>query len=83
MIAAFLIIVLLQLACEALPNDMTLSLAYLLALPQVVDANKCFEKQPPSALSLQLASYYYSLQIYAHLAPCFKDKCHPLYRVSF
>nr|XP_056712438.1 NBAS subunit of NRZ tethering complex [Euleptes europaea] len=74
--------VLLQLACEALPNDMTLSLAYLLALPQVVDANKCFEKQPPSALSLQLASYYYSLQIYACLAPCFKDKCHPLYRAD-
>ncbi|KAL8172892.1 UNVERIFIED_CONTAM: hypothetical protein K2H54_030677 [Gekko kuhli] len=74
--------VLLQLACEALPNDMTLSLAYLLALPQVVDANKCFEKQPPSALSLQLASYYYSLQIYARLAPFFKDKCHPLYRAD-
>ncbi|XP_062981250.1 NBAS subunit of NRZ tethering complex [Elgaria multicarinata webbii] len=74
--------VLLQLASEALPNDMTLSLAYLLALPQVIDANKCFEKQSPSALSLQLASYYYSLQIYAHLAPCFKDKCHPLYRAD-
>ncbi|XP_032999018.1 neuroblastoma-amplified sequence isoform X1 [Lacerta agilis] len=74
--------VLLQLASEALPNDMTLSLAYLLALPQVVDANKCFEKQSPSALSLQLASYYYSLQIYAHLAPCFMDKCHPLYRAD-
>ncbi|KAK4823567.1 hypothetical protein QYF61_003571 [Mycteria americana] len=74
--------VLLQLASDALPNDMALSLAYLLALPQVVDANKCFEKQLHSALSLQLASYYYSLQIYARLAPCFKDKCHPLYRVS-
>uniref|UniRef100_A0A803TSU4 NBAS subunit of NRZ tethering complex n=1 Tax=Anolis carolinensis TaxID=28377 RepID=A0A803TSU4_ANOCA len=74
--------VLLQLASEALPNDMTLSLAYLLALPQVLDANKCFEKQPPSALSLQLASYYYSLQIYARLAPCFKDECHPLYRAD-
>uniref|UniRef100_A0A8D0HP89 NBAS subunit of NRZ tethering complex n=1 Tax=Sphenodon punctatus TaxID=8508 RepID=A0A8D0HP89_SPHPU len=74
--------VLLQLASDALPNDMTLSLAYLLALPQVVDANKCFEKQSHSALSLQLASYYYSLQIYARLAPCFKDKCHPLYRAD-
>uniref|UniRef100_A0A674I681 NBAS subunit of NRZ tethering complex n=1 Tax=Terrapene triunguis TaxID=2587831 RepID=A0A674I681_9SAUR len=74
--------ILLQLASDALPNDMTLSLAYLLALPQVVDANKCFEKQSHSALSLQLASYYYSLQIYAHLAPCFKDKCHPLYRAD-
>ncbi|KAJ1149646.1 hypothetical protein NDU88_002451 [Pleurodeles waltl] len=74
--------VLLQLASDALPNDITLSLAYLLALPQVVDANKCFAKQSHSALSLQLAAYYYSLQIYAHLAPCFKDKCHPLYRAD-
>ncbi|RLW12371.1 hypothetical protein DV515_00000696 [Chloebia gouldiae] len=73
--------VLLQLASDALPKDAALSLAYLLALPQVVDANKCFEKQLHSALSLQLASYYYSLQIYARLAPCFKDKCHPLYRL--
>lgn len=31
----FLCSVLLQLASEALPNDMTLALAYLLALPQV------------------------------------------------
>ncbi|XP_069462044.1 NBAS subunit of NRZ tethering complex isoform X2 [Ambystoma mexicanum] len=74
--------VVLQLGSNALPNDITLSLAYLLALPQVVDANKCFEKQSHSALSLQLAAYYYSLQIYAHLAPCFKDKCHPLYRAD-
>uniref|UniRef100_A0A3Q1NAM6 NBAS subunit of NRZ tethering complex n=1 Tax=Bos taurus TaxID=9913 RepID=A0A3Q1NAM6_BOVIN len=45
-------------------------------------ANKCFEKQSHSALSLQLAAYYYSLQIYAQLAPCFRDKCHPLYRAD-
>uniref|UniRef100_A0A452VGC5 NBAS subunit of NRZ tethering complex n=1 Tax=Ursus maritimus TaxID=29073 RepID=A0A452VGC5_URSMA len=74
--------ILLQLASDALPNDMTLALAYLLALPQVLDANKCFEKQAHSALSLQLAAYYYSLQIYARLAPCFRDKCHPLYRAD-
>ncbi|XP_048209358.1 NBAS subunit of NRZ tethering complex [Perognathus longimembris pacificus] len=74
--------VLLQLASDALPNDMMLALAYLLALPQVVDASKCFEKQAHSALSLQLAAYYYSLQIYARLAPCFRDKCHPLYRAD-
>ncbi|XP_077009351.1 NBAS subunit of NRZ tethering complex isoform X2 [Tamandua tetradactyla] len=74
--------VLLQLASDALPNDMTLALAYLLALPQVLDANKCFENQSHSALSLQLAAYYYSLQIYAHLVPCFRDKCHPLYRAD-
>ncbi|XP_066242241.1 NBAS subunit of NRZ tethering complex [Saccopteryx leptura] len=74
--------VLLQLAGDALPHDMTLALAYLLALPQVLDANRCFEKQARSALSLQLAAYYYSLQIYAHLAPCFRDQCHPLYRAD-
>ncbi|XP_059972902.1 NBAS subunit of NRZ tethering complex isoform X2 [Mesoplodon densirostris] len=74
--------VLLQLAGDALPNDMTLALAYLLALPQVLDANRCFEKQSHSALSLQLAAYYYSLQIYTRLAPCFRDKCHPLYRAD-
>ncbi|KAI4898258.1 hypothetical protein NFI96_033076, partial [Prochilodus magdalenae] len=74
--------VLLQLANDAFPRDMTLALAYLLALPQVLDANSCFEKQPPSALSLQLAAYYYSLQIYSRLAPCFKDKCSALYRAD-
>uniref|UniRef100_A0A8C9NH09 NBAS subunit of NRZ tethering complex n=1 Tax=Serinus canaria TaxID=9135 RepID=A0A8C9NH09_SERCA len=57
----------------------TLNVVCLLILSY---ANKCFEKQLHSALSLQLASYYYSLQIYARLAPCFKDKCHPLYRAD-
>ncbi|XP_051880260.1 NBAS subunit of NRZ tethering complex isoform X2 [Pristis pectinata] len=74
--------VLLQLASDALPKDMTLALAYLLALPQIVDASKCFEKQPHSALSLQFAGYYYALQIYVRLSPCFKDKCHPLYQAD-
>lgn len=49
---------------------------------QVLDANKCFEKQRHSALSLQLAAYYYSLQIYSLLTPCFKNKNHTLYQVS-
>ncbi|XP_063079339.1 NBAS subunit of NRZ tethering complex [Engraulis encrasicolus] len=74
--------VLLQLASNAFPRDMTLALAYLLALPQVLDANRCFEKQPASVLSLQLAAYYYSLQIYSRLAPCFKNTQHPLYRAD-
>lgn len=74
--------VLLQLASDAFRRDLTLALAYLLALPQVLDANSCFEKQPPSALSLQLAAYYYSLQIYSRLVPCFKDECSPLYRAN-
>ncbi|XP_078145981.1 NBAS subunit of NRZ tethering complex [Centroberyx gerrardi] len=74
--------VLLQLANDAFPRDMTLALSYLLALPQVLDANRCFEKQSHSALSLQLAAYYYSLQIYSRLAPCFKDKTHTLYQAD-
>lgn len=48
---------------------------------QVLDANKCFEKRCHSALSLQLAAYYYSLQIYSLLSPCFKNKNHALYQV--
>uniref|UniRef100_A0A4W5M3D7 Uncharacterized protein n=1 Tax=Hucho hucho TaxID=62062 RepID=A0A4W5M3D7_9TELE len=74
--------VLLQLASDAFPRDMTLALAYLLALPQVLDANRCFEKQSHSALSLQLAAYYYSLQIYNHLVPCLKANTHTLYRAD-
>uniref|UniRef100_G3PAX7 NBAS subunit of NRZ tethering complex n=1 Tax=Gasterosteus aculeatus aculeatus TaxID=481459 RepID=G3PAX7_GASAC len=74
--------VLLQLANDAFPRDMMLALSYLLALPQVLDANRCFEKQCPSALSLQLAAYYYSLQIYSLLTPCFKDKKHTLYQAD-
>ncbi|XP_028253229.1 NBAS subunit of NRZ tethering complex [Parambassis ranga] len=74
--------VLLQLANDAFPRDMMLALSYLLALPQVLDANRCFEKQCHSALSLQLAAYYYSLQIYSRLTPCFKDKNHTLYQAD-
>ncbi|KAM6915430.1 NBAS subunit of NRZ tethering complex [Xenentodon cancila] len=74
--------VLLQLANDAFPRDMMLALSYLLALPQVLDANRCFEKQCHSALSLQLAAYYYSLQIYSRLLPCFKDKNHTLYQAD-
>ncbi|XP_059211796.1 NBAS subunit of NRZ tethering complex [Centropristis striata] len=74
--------VLLQLANDAFPRDMMLALSYLLALPQVLDANRCFEKQCHSALSLQLAAYYYSVQIYSRLIPCFKDKNHTLYQAD-
>ncbi|XP_054617752.1 NBAS subunit of NRZ tethering complex isoform X3 [Dunckerocampus dactyliophorus] len=74
--------VLLQLANDAFPRDMMLALSYLLALPQVLDANKCFDQQCHSALSLQLAAYYYSLQIYSRLMPCFKDKKHTLYQAD-
>uniref|UniRef100_A0A3B5BP03 NBAS subunit of NRZ tethering complex n=1 Tax=Stegastes partitus TaxID=144197 RepID=A0A3B5BP03_9TELE len=79
---SFCIRMLLQLANDAFPRDMMLALSYLLALPQVLDANRCFEQQRGSALSLQLAAYYYALQIYARLLPCFKDKNHTLYQAD-
>uniref|UniRef100_A0A673CVY3 NBAS subunit of NRZ tethering complex n=1 Tax=Sphaeramia orbicularis TaxID=375764 RepID=A0A673CVY3_9TELE len=69
---------------KCLSRFMTLALLFISVHPsfQVLDANKCFEKQCHSALSLQLAAYYYSLQIYSHLVPCFKDKNHTLYQAD-
>ncbi|XP_077593113.1 NBAS subunit of NRZ tethering complex isoform X2 [Stigmatopora nigra] len=74
--------VLLQLADEAFPRDAALALSYLLALPQVLDANRCLERRCHSALSLQLAAYYYALQIYARLRPRFQDRAHALYQAD-
>ncbi|KAK2171518.1 hypothetical protein NP493_1055g01018 [Ridgeia piscesae] len=48
-------------------TDSVLSLAFLLSLPQPVDADQCFMKHPTTAVSLQLAMYYYALQIYKTL----------------
>ena len=36
---------------------------------QPVDAEACFSKLPRTAISLQLATYFYSLQIYSRLSP--------------
>ncbi|XP_041464544.1 neuroblastoma-amplified sequence-like [Lytechinus variegatus] len=61
--------VLLQLAMDAFKSDVNLALAYLLALPNPLDADQCFEKIPHSALSLQLAAYYFALQATTRLQP--------------
>lgn len=68
--------------CENATMIVCLACPYICSYLQVLDANRCFDKQCHSALSLQLAAYYYSLQIYSRLMPCFKDKNHTLYQVS-
>ncbi|XP_078722681.1 NBAS subunit of NRZ tethering complex isoform X1 [Lampetra fluviatilis] len=61
--------VLLELASETMSTDTTLALAYLLALSDPLEADVCFERQSATALSLQLAVYYYALQIHVRLQP--------------
>ncbi|XP_013421684.1 neuroblastoma-amplified sequence [Lingula anatina] len=57
--------VLLKLAKDAMSEDAALGLAYLFALSEITDADKCFTSLPQTAISLQLATYYYALQTYA------------------
>ncbi|KAK3097270.1 hypothetical protein FSP39_008222 [Pinctada imbricata] len=61
--------VLLKLSNAKLATDSTLGLAYLLALPCATDAEKCFDTFPKTAVTLQLALYYYALQIYSSVKP--------------
>ncbi|XP_072038105.1 NBAS subunit of NRZ tethering complex-like [Amphiura filiformis] len=61
--------VLLELALEVLPSDLTLGLSYLLALPNPLDAEKCFQKLPRTGLVLQLSAYYYAIQLHTILLP--------------
>jgi WD40 repeat protein len=55
---------LIQLAADTLHTDLSLSLSYLLALHQPELAEELFQQLPPTQLSLQLAIYFYSLNIY-------------------
>ncbi|KAL4228277.1 hypothetical protein ACF0H5_013708 [Mactra antiquata] len=71
--------VLLQLAIDNFSTDCTLSLAYLLALQHPTDADRCFNAHPKTDISLQLAVYYYSLQIYTTLQPGDYSHLSPLY----
>eukprot|EP00057_Strongylocentrotus_purpuratus_P023613 XP_011678087.1 PREDICTED: neuroblastoma-amplified sequence [Strongylocentrotus purpuratus] len=75
--------VLQQLAMDAFKSDVNLALAYLLALPNPLDADQCFEKIPHSALSLQLAAYYFALQATVRLQPIKKaQKGPPIYETA-
>ncbi|XP_070541643.1 NBAS subunit of NRZ tethering complex-like [Ptychodera flava] len=74
--------VLLELARNAITEDAVLALGYLLALPKPEDAEEIFEKLPRTAVSLQLAAYYYALQIYNILNPSQSSDVSQLYTHS-
>uniref|UniRef100_UPI0035900FC5 NBAS subunit of NRZ tethering complex-like n=1 Tax=Myxine glutinosa TaxID=7769 RepID=UPI0035900FC5 len=59
--------VLLQLAEESFPKDVAVGLAYLLATSEPAAVDVWWGKQGPSEPYLQLAIYYYCLQLYANL----------------
>ena len=50
--------------------------------PQPLEADKCFEKIPHSALSLQLAAYYYAVQVAARIQPTKAAKESAIYGVA-
>ncbi|XP_025077701.1 neuroblastoma-amplified sequence-like [Pomacea canaliculata] len=70
---------LLGLAQKWLPCDTSLGLAYLLSLPKAEAADRCFSILPNTGLVLEIAQYYYSLQIYALLKPCIQSQPASLY----
>ncbi|KAL3866901.1 hypothetical protein ACJMK2_044151 [Sinanodonta woodiana] len=71
--------VLLKLAGSTLASDSSLGLAYLLAMDQPSEAEKCFDGFPSTNISLQLAMYYYALQIFAAIKPCTTTEFYNLY----
>ena len=46
---------------------------------QPTDADRCFEEHPKTDISLQLAIYYYALQIYSSVKPCSRPDIYSLY----
>jgi len=70
---------LLQLANQSFAVDNTLSLAYLLALQKPVEADRCFNEHPVTDVTLQLALYYYVLQLHSTMKPVDKPHKSPLY----
>lgn len=51
-----------------LSTDLTLGLAFLLAIPDPTEADKCFRSLPHIPLVLRLGSYYYALQLLTSLS---------------
>ena len=69
-----------KLSNAKLSTDSALGLAYLLALPNATDAEKCFETFPKTAVTLQLALYHYALQIYTCVKPLTESDMNFLYQ---
>ncbi|XP_038071968.1 neuroblastoma-amplified sequence-like, partial [Patiria miniata] len=74
--------VLLRAALEVMNFDLTLGLCYLLALPNSLDAEQCFEQLPRTAMTLQLAAYYYALQIHHSAHPSQVTTLDPAYQLA-
>ncbi|CAL1537532.1 unnamed protein product [Lymnaea stagnalis] len=71
---------LVDLAKLTMPRDASLGLAYLIATPKDYDVSSCFEEFPITDISLQLAVYYYALQIYSTMQPSTPPHVYVLYR---
>ncbi len=50
---------------------MIINIIFVVTCAQPLDAEQCFEKLPRTALTLQLAAYYYALQLHSstHTSP--------------
>ncbi|XP_076465960.1 NBAS subunit of NRZ tethering complex-like isoform X2 [Babylonia areolata] len=70
---------LLELGQQWLPRDTALGLAYLLSLPKGEAADRCLSAIPQSGLALEVAQWYYTLQLYSALRPCPRPAPAPLY----
>ncbi|XP_033750641.1 neuroblastoma-amplified sequence-like [Pecten maximus] len=72
--------VLLKIAYAKMTADSTLGLAFLLALPQEVTDHDHFADFPFTTMSLQMALYYFALQIYSSIKPTFDPELSLLYK---
>ncbi|XP_069137324.1 NBAS subunit of NRZ tethering complex-like [Argopecten irradians] len=72
--------VLLKIAQTKMTTDSTLGLAFLLALPQEITDHDHFADFPFTTMSLQMALYYFALQIYSAVRPTFDPELGLLYQ---
>ncbi|BFY98427.1 hypothetical protein BsWGS_01467 [Bradybaena similaris] len=71
---------LMDLAKDTMTRDTTLGLAYLLAIPKDYDFDSCFDSFPSTDISLQLAVYFYAVQVYSTMQPYTPPHVYALYR---
>ncbi|XP_066274218.1 NBAS subunit of NRZ tethering complex-like [Branchiostoma lanceolatum] len=70
----------LGLAIASAQDDITVMLAHLLTALEVEKAEKCLKRLPQSAITLQLAAYYYAVTLFTRLQPTITtDTVNPCY----
>ncbi|KAI8481341.1 hypothetical protein Bbelb_409050 [Branchiostoma belcheri] len=70
----------LGLAVASAQDDITVMLAHLLTTAEVETAEQCLKRLPQSAITLQLAAYYYSVSLFTRLHPTITaDTVNPCY----